>query len=943
MHSSYQLNGSFTPSSKTSPCPVCDRTKDGDCRISLNGKLVLCHRNINHERTPQAVLNSWYYLGETTDRRCGKYILKEDDRDRKPIRPAQTRCWEYPARDGSKLVRVKRVDDGKGKKNIWQERWDGKDWVKKIKGIVDRADIPPYRYAEVKKAIAENKLIFIAEGEPAVDLLWNLGLAATCNIGGSGGWKSSDTSDLAGAQVVMVPDRDEPGIKHADSIAQDFPDAQWLYPYPESPAWDNLPKLGGLDIGDWIADKKLEGQDLLNFLSPRPRTRKNVVCQKYDGNSDDYIPETALAPEQNFVQKAESALYSDAHYVTVGGQFYRFDGSYYELQSEAQEKRRIGDWLNTHVENVKGRYTYNRAKSSNVAEILNWITARKGIDPKDINPDGLNCSNGVVKINPDGSHTFTSHNPDRVYTYVGCKYDPDADPTDCDRLLECLSPLHREVFLRTAAAALAVKLVRKKIGRKLKGLLCYGDGNNGKDTLRAALAAVLGRGMTGKTLSDFRDYDKGRKFNIAGIEEALCNWSSENASTVKLDSLQSLKQFITGDPLDIERKGKDSFQCHPSAIFLANCNKLPSITGGMEAITSRYSILKFEKTFVVGADPSRGELEADPRFKDDPDFIRDRIAPALLNKLLERLPLVLTEGIDHSVTDDAMREAQEESRHLWGFAREIGIESQPNGRIYIKDLWEQLQRWYEGTGVLEVERTGDKQKLVWNDLPNEWDKPVKAPNQVYARFCELFPKIRKQLHTEGSASDPRKAQAYLSGVGYANSQKSAEHEKTVLLALLPCSDNETALLSKAEVSQETLTLKEDKASKAISLGVEEILQAIHQLPDSERQKLVELLAQSQPSSEQSATAEPDCEQLAIGPAQNHPPRPGGKGFAEGDRVQVVKTDAAHYLGVKGTVAAAYFGGSPIEQWQYVVDFDAPICNSDFSTFTAGELEELAEQ
>jgi phage/plasmid-associated DNA primase len=197
-----------------------------------------------------------------------------------------------------------------------------------------------------------------------------------------------------------------------------------------------------------------------------------------------------------------------------------------------------------------------------------------------------------------------------------------------------------------------VKLVRKKIGRKLKGLLCYGDGNNGKDTLRAALAAVFGRGMTGKTLSDFRDYDKGRKFNIAGIEEALCNWSSENASTVKLDSLQSLKQFITGDPLDIERKGKDSFQCHPSAIFLANCNKLPSITGGMEAITSRYSILKFEKTFVVGADPSKGELEADPRFKDDPDFIRDRIAPALLNKLLERLPLVLTEGIDHSVNLD---------------------------------------------------------------------------------------------------------------------------------------------------------------------------------------------------------------------------------------------------------------------------------------------------
>jgi putative DNA primase/helicase len=103
-----------------------------------------------------------------------------------------------------------------------------------------------------------------------------------------------------------------------------------------------------------------------------------------------------------------------------------------------------------------------------------------------------------VKINPDGSHLLVPHDPKQIYTYVGCKYDPNIDLRDCDRLLECLEPSQREIFLRTAAAALNLKLVRSKLtGRGVKGLLCHGEGSNGKDTLRAVLAAVFGRGMTG--------------------------------------------------------------------------------------------------------------------------------------------------------------------------------------------------------------------------------------------------------------------------------------------------------------------------------------------------------------------------------------------------------------------------------------------------------------
>lgn len=106
----------------------------------------------------------------------------------------------------------------------------------------------------------------------------------------------------------------------------------------------------------------------------------------------------------------------------------------------------------------------------------------------------------------------------------------------------------------------------------------------------------------------------------------------------------------------------------------------------------------------------------------------------MLNKMLERLPLLLTEGIDYKATHEAMREAQEESRHLWQFAREVGLEVQSGGRVWVKDLWEQLQAWYEDAGILERETSGTKEKQIWNELSNKY-----IPEWFIYHFCIPLP------------------------------------------------------------------------------------------------------------------------------------------------------------------------------------------------------------
>ena len=826
--------------SKENPCPHCGKP---DWCYSI-GELSVCNRD-------QSPATGWEATSKTD--KDGHFYYAPVQK-KKAIRPAQTRYWEYPDRNGSPLVRVRRIDNGKNhKKDIKQQHWDKdkNDWVMGL-GDVQRASIPIYRYADVQKAIANGDYIFIVDGEQCADALWALGLAATTCIGGAGKWRITDTSDLQGAKVVICPDRDIPGVEDAAKISQHFPEAQWLYCYPDSWVWDHLPKSQGLDVKDWIDDQKLNAQDVLNSLTSRARTCEDVVRLSFLGSKSDCITDTATIAGQNFILKAEDALYSNGHYVSIGGLLYRFTGSYYEELNESTEKRRIGGWLKTYSEKVKGVWLNNRADTASVNAVFSWVVNQNAVAPEEVNPGGLNCSNGVLKINPDGSHLLVPHDPKQVYIYVGCKYDANIDPTDCDRLLECLEPSQREIFLRTAAAALNLKLVRSKLtGRGVKGLLCHGEGSNGKDTLRAVLAAVFGRGMTGRSLSDFKSYDMGRKFALAGIEGSICNWASENTAKVDLDNIQSLKQFITGDPIDIERKGKDSYEYKSSAIFFANCNKLPSITGGTAAIDDRYGILRFDKTYARNAIAAEGQLEADPRFKDDEKFILEQVAPAMLNKMLERLPLLLSEGIDYKATRDAMQKAQEESRHLWQFAREVGLEVQSGGRVWVKDLWDLLVNWYEGMGILDKEYNDKgKEKLIWNELPNKYDAPVKAINQLSSRFTEIFPKIQVHRHDERDEVD-RRGQRYLLGIGFV--QDSARTAKTALSSLSVDIVRDTALsteLSKnidnAVDNAETLTQRADNDDNAISLPFAEVCKLVAQFTDAEWQKLVELRTHSQP-------------------------------------------------------------------------------------------------
>ncbi|MBW4590099.1 bifunctional DNA primase/polymerase [Aetokthonos hydrillicola Thurmond2011] len=484
------------------------------------------------------------------------------------------------------------------------------------------------------------------------------------------------------------------------------------------------------------------------------------------------VPDTA-APDVTFLQQALNYLYGDKPWISASGKLYYFTGTYYKHSPDALEIPRISSFCNTFaVADKKGRITFPYAKPGKVDEVLKWIKYRVMVNPDLLNPPGLNCTNGVLQLvweKDTFTETLIPHDPSLYYTYEPlATYDPQADPTDCDRLLECLDPPQREIFLRVIGASLDLRMVRRKRGRMVRGLLLKGNGNNGKDALREVVRLMYGKqGVTSCDLMDFKAYDEGRKFPLSRLQLSRVNWSSENSCYSSLDKLQSIKKFLTGEPLSCESKGKDEWEFEPEAVGLFNINDIPHMRGTLEAIESRWSILCFSKTYKPNPDPAKGELLADPRFKYDPDFLQHSVLPAFLNRVLASLRALMAEGIDYEPTRQALQDIQRENSHLFQFCQDMGLEEQPGSILTAGSLWDLLEEWYEQTGTLSYEETSTgKQKAQWIDQVGKNDPNVKGANQVIARFLPLFPKAKRVTLPKSGGG---KAQQGIMGIGFKKS------------------------------------------------------------------------------------------------------------------------------------------------------------------------------
>ena len=653
---------------------------------------------------------------------------------------------------------------------------------------------PGYRIDEIIAALDgvgtdEAVAVLELEGEPNVESA-RLNSILSLTFKGSA-WNEAQVIALVEAlratgknvTLVILRDNDSAGIKKAELIKSVCDRLQFpciiidpVAIYPEIPDKGDIKEiLDAMDSEEFI--RRLEEEIHRAAADSAQAIELDAELDRAHEEALKYGDDGPPGLKTEFNQQALEFLFGDKPWVCADGKLYRWMGSYYKYSPDSELRPRIASYCNSFpVFKEKKGLTYPFANPASAKQVLEWVKMRLEINPELLNPPGLNCTNGilqlhwdVVKLTPTPSWKLVDHNPEFRYTYEPiATYNPDAPSEHCDRLMAVLSPAQQDIFLKTIAASLDLETIRKYKGRAVKALLLKGYGSNGKDTLREIVSLMYGRiGMTAATLSDFASYDEGRKFPLARTANSRVNWASENAQTARLDKIQSLKAFITGDTLSREGKGKDEEDFTPKAIAIFNCNDTPNMQGSLEAIKSRYGVLSFDKTFKINADPTRGEIEADPRFKYDPDFLKAEVLPAFLNKVLNALVAVMTEGIDYQATEAAMAAIQAENSHLFQFSQDSGLDYAPTETLTASDIWMRLEAWYQDNGTLEYETTSnDKVKAIWSDQPRRGDYNIKSVNQVLARIQGLFPNAKR---TTIYSEKRKKSIPALSGIGFTRS------------------------------------------------------------------------------------------------------------------------------------------------------------------------------
>jgi putative DNA primase/helicase len=193
---------------------------------------------------------------ESLGREAGVDLQDQGPAKKKGITPALGRIiaeYDYTDESGVMLYQALRYEP----KTFRQRKPDVNGrWIWNL----DRVRLVPYHLPEVLKA----KSVIVVEGEKDVETLEDMGLTATTNAQGAGKWRQEYNEHLRGKRVVVLPDNDEPGRKHAQDVARNLRGIAEIVKVVELPG---LPHKG--DVSDWIKQSGTKEQ-LVELIKQAP-------------------------------------------------------------------------------------------------------------------------------------------------------------------------------------------------------------------------------------------------------------------------------------------------------------------------------------------------------------------------------------------------------------------------------------------------------------------------------------------------------------------------------------------------------------------------------------------------------------------------------------------------------------------------------------------------
>ena len=264
-------------------------------------------------------------------------------------------------------------------------------------------------------------------------------------------------------------------------------------------------------------------------------------------------------------------------------------------------------------------------------------------------------------------------------------YDADAECPVFDAWLSDVLPATDDQFLLLQLFGYSM-LQDVRFG---KIAVLYGPTHTGKSTCLEILRAFLGDvNVSSLTLHALDNEDN--RFSRSGLVGKLANVSADLSSRYLRGDSQ-IKQIATGDGMQVEYKGIQSFSYSPYATLWASCNELPLSHDRTDAWYERLVILPFMQQH-TGKAADRDIVSK---------LTSERELSGILNRVLEALEVLILNNafVDTASTKDMLNQYRLDNDHVERFLEENYEKTADDQFIIEADLYDHYKEWTDAEGI----------------------------------------------------------------------------------------------------------------------------------------------------------------------------------------------------------------------------------------------------
>lgn len=358
-----------------------------------------------------------------------------------------------------------------------------------------------------------------------------------------------------------------------------------------------------------------------DYVLKEPLTENELNTLSRD---DAFLKETFFNGSKFLFDKFAQFLKSEYHIIRIDNQLHIYEDGIYK-----------GGYANVEAKMIKHIPNLNKAKRSEVLAYLELLCDKE----KDMSDaEYIAFRNGVYNIATGELQPFT---PDLVIlNKIDWNYNPDAYNTDVDKMFDRLSC--NDLAIRSLLCE-AVGYCFYRRNELRKAFILTGEKRNGKSTYLSLIMALLGR----DNVASLDIAELGQRFKPAELFGKLANIGDDIGDDF-ISNPAIFKKVVSGDPVNVERKGENPFDLKNYSKLLFSANDIPRIKDKSGAVQDRLVIIPFNARFS----------------KDDPDY-----DPYIKYKLrtesaMEYLILLGIEGLKRVLRNYSFTESESVQRAL---------------------------------------------------------------------------------------------------------------------------------------------------------------------------------------------------------------------------------------------------------------------------------------